>query len=135
MPVLQLEMPANQVNTLPELRRLLSSAKRSVHHLGLRGNALGIEGAKVLAENLGRCEVSSLQLQNCLLGPEGVLELAKAFLQAEPRKVNPVTMLQLPEAIPGPFPWVLVGFQGVPRGSKGFGTGFLGFCWCVEWFH
>lgn len=83
VPVIQLEMPPHQVELLPELRRLLQSSKKSANHLGLRCNALGEEGAQVLAETLPSCEVTFLQLENCLLGEAGTAALAEAFLRVK----------------------------------------------------
>jgi len=83
IPVIQLEMPPNQVELLPELRRLLQSSKKSVNRMGLRCNALGKDGAEVLAETLPSCEVTDLQLQNCLLGESGTAALAEAFLRVK----------------------------------------------------
>eukprot|EP00435_Cladocopium_sp_Y103_P019521 s2022_g4.t1 len=83
VPVIQLEMPPHQVELLPELRRLLQSSKKSANHMGLRCNALGEEGARVLAETLPSCEVTFLQLENCLLGEAGTAALAEAFLRVK----------------------------------------------------
>lgn len=83
VPVIHLEMPPHQVELLPELRRLLQSSKKSANHLGLRCNALGEEGAQVLAETLPSCEVTFLQLENCLLGEAGTAALAEAFLRVK----------------------------------------------------
>ncbi|CAL1152451.1 unnamed protein product [Cladocopium goreaui] len=81
------------VELLPELRRLLQSSKKSANHLGLRCNALGEEGAQVLAETLPSCEVTFLQLESywaaglwrsdCLLGEAGTAALAEAFLRVK----------------------------------------------------
>ncbi|CAE7225562.1 unnamed protein product, partial [Symbiodinium sp. CCMP2456] len=108
-PVIELQMPPNQVNALPKLLQLLNASTKSVRSLGLTGNALTEAGAKVLSQALARgCELLSLQLQSCLLGPEGVEALMQAFLEApRPSKRPARTRKQLkatPDDEVGPAP-------------------------------
>ncbi|CAJ1454110.1 unnamed protein product [Effrenium voratum] len=85
-PVIQLDMPPNQVNLPPELERLMVAAQKSVNHLGLGCNALAEKGAALLSSLLLDCEVTFLQLRNCLLGPDGTNALVQAFLRVTRRR-------------------------------------------------